>query len=170
MALFRPTRLAETVLDLTPSLFQELGVTALLLDVDNTIASFTSHQPIPGAVEWARAMTGAGLRLIIVSNNYKRRVSAFAKKFGLEYISFACKPFPFGYLRAKRLLGVKAARCAIVGDQIFTDVTGANLCGMRSVLLEPIEPEAGWSFRLRRYLERPLRAKYAAVVPSVKKG
>lgn len=170
MALFRPTRLAGSVTDLTPALFQELGVTALLLDVDNTIASFTSHEPMEGAVAWARSMTEAGLSLIIVSNNYKRRVSTFAAKFGLDFISFACKPFPFGYIRAKRRLGVKARQCAIVGDQIFTDVTGANLCGMRSVLLRPIELEAGWSFRIRRYFERPLRARYASTVNSVEKG
>ena len=29
----------------------------------------------------------------------------------------------------------------MVGDQIFTDIIGANLCGMKSVLLEPIQLE-----------------------------
>lgn len=160
MALFRPTVLKNRVTDLTPDFLTGLGAKALLLDVDNTIASYTSHQPIPGAVEWAQKMVQAGFRVLIVSNNYKRRVGAFAARFGLDFISFAVKPLPFGYLRACSRLGVKCSQCAIVGDQIFTDIVGANLCGMKSILLRPIEPEQGFTFRVRRYFERPLRRKY----------
>lgn len=159
MAIFRPSAALRQVTDLTPPLLSKLGVRALLLDVDNTIATYTSHTPIPGAVEWARHMVGQGFRVMIVSNNYKKRVGPFAAKFGLDFISFAIKPLPFGYLRARRRLGVSRKECAIVGDQIFTDVVGANLCGMKSVLLVPIEPEQGWTFRLRRYFERGLREK-----------
>ena len=58
------------------------------------------------------------------------------------------------------MLGLRCRDCVIIGDQIFTDVTGANMCGMKSVLLEPIEPEDGWTFRARRYFERGLREKF----------
>lgn len=160
MAVFRPTAMKRGIMDLTPEFLSGLGVRALLLDVDNTIASYTSHQPIPGAVEWARSMVDAGFRVIIVSNNYKKRVGPFAARFGLGYISFAMKPFPFGYLKARSLLKMKCSECAIIGDQIFTDVIGANLCGMKSVLLTPIEPEEGFTFKIRRHFEKGLRPKY----------
>lgn len=160
MAIFRPTAMKSGILSLTPQFLNQLGVRALLLDVDNTIATYTSHQPITGAVEWARGLVDAGFRVIIVSNNYKKRVGPFAEKFGLDYISFAMKPFPFGYLKAHSLLKIKRSECAIIGDQIFTDVIGANMCGMKSILLEPIEPEEGVSFKIRRYFEKGLRPKY----------
>ena len=48
---------------------------ALLLDVDNTLATYTSHAPSPGALEWVKAMGEAGFRMIIISNNFKGRVS-----------------------------------------------------------------------------------------------
>ena len=44
--------------------------------------------------------------------------------------------------------------------KIFTDVVGANLCGMKSVLLSPIEPEDEFTFKARRYFERGLRKKF----------
>lgn len=160
MGLFCPTAMREGVTGLTPEFLRGMGVEALLLDVDNTIATYTSHTPAEGAVEWARKMVESGFRVIIVSNNYKKRVGPFAHKFGLDFISFAMKPLPFGYLRARRRLGVKRRECAIVGDQIFTDVVGANLCRMQSVLLTPIEPEEGLSFRIRRYFEQGLREKF----------
>lgn len=169
-SLFRPTALQHRVTDLTPEYLRGMGVRALLLDVDNTIASYTSHQPIPGAVEWGRRMVEEGFRVLIVSNNFKKRVGPFAARFGLDFISFAMKPLPFGYLRARSRLGVKRRECAIIGDQIFTDVIGANLCGMRSVLLEPIEPEEGVTFRVRRFFERGLRRKYREAREQHKKG
>lgn len=160
MGIFQPTAMKQRVTELTPSFFEQMGVRALLLDVDNTIATYTSHEPIEGAVEWAGRMVEAGFRVIIVSNNYKKRVRPFAARFGLDCISFAIKPLPFGYLKAKSLLKVKCRECAIIGDQIFTDIVGANMCGMKSVLLAPIEPEEGFTFKLRRRFERGLRQKY----------
>ena len=107
-----------------------------------------------------RSMEKSGFRMIIISNNFKNRVQAFGSVFGLDTLSFAVKPLPVGYLRAARRLGVKHRECVIIGDQIFTDILGANLCGMKSVLLTPIEPEEGFTFRVRRSLERGLRKKY----------
>lgn len=160
MGILKPTVLRERVTDISPALLRQLGVRAVLLDVDNTIAPYGIHEPIPGARDWVRRLSEEGFRVVVVSNNYKKRVSAFAAKLGLDFISFALKPLPSGYLRARRMLGVRCRDCAVVGDQIFTDVAGANLCGMRSVLLSPIEPEEGLSFRVRRRLEKGLRAQF----------
>lgn len=160
MGIFKPTAMKERVTELTPDFLRRLGVRAVLLDVDNTIASYTSHEPAEGAVQWARSMVEAGFRVMIVSNNFRKRVEPFARKFGLDCISFAMKPLPCGYLAARRRLRVPCRECVIIGDQIFTDVIGANLCGMKSVLLSPIEPEEGITFRMRRHCERGLREKY----------
>lgn len=160
MPFCRPTACKTGIFDITPEFLSSLGVKALLLDVDNTIATYTSHKPLPGAAEWAKGLEKAGFQVMIVSNNYEKRVSAFAKGLGLPWISFAMKPFPFGYLKARKKLGRACGECAIIGDQVFTDVVGANLCGMKSVLLSPIQPEDGVTFRIRRYFERGLREKY----------
>lgn len=160
MGIFKPTVLRRQVQQLSPGLLRELSVRAVLLDVDNTIAPYGVHKPAPGTAEWVQELTGEGFRVVIVSNNYKKRVGSFAALLELPWISFALKPLPFGYLRARRMLGVRCRECAVVGDQIFTDIVGANLCGMRSVLLEPLEPEEGLSFRVRRHFEKGLRRKF----------
>ncbi len=161
MGIFKPTAMKERLTAISPRLLENLEARAILLDVDNTIASYTSHEPIEGAVDWVREMVTSGFRVIIVSNNYKRRVMPFAARFGLDCISFALKPFPFGYLRARKRLKTPLKNCVIVGDQIFTDVVGANLCGMKSILLSPIEPEEGVTFQIRRRFERGFRKKFA---------
>lgn len=160
MGIFKPTAMRGRVTELTSDFLSQLGARAVLLDVDNTIASYTSHEPIEGAVQWAQNMVEAGFRVMIVSNNFKKRVEPFARRFGLDCISFAMKPLPCGYLAARKRLQVPCRECVIIGDQIFTDVIGANLCGMKSVLLTPIEPEEGITFKMRRHCERGLREKY----------
>ena len=75
------------------------GARAVLLDVDNTIASYTSTSRSRGAVQWAQNMVEAGFRVMIVSNNFKKRVEPFARRFGLDCISFAMKPLPAATLR-----------------------------------------------------------------------
>jgi HAD superfamily phosphatase (TIGR01668 family) len=160
MGIFQPTAMRERVTEITPEFLRSLGAKALLLDVDNTLATYTSHTPSPGSLEWVHAMGDAGFRMIIISNNYKKRVKSFGVKFGLDTLCFAIKPLPVGYLRAARRLKVKPQECVIIGDQIFTDIVGANLCGMKSVLLTPMEEEEGFTFKARRALEKGLREKF----------
>ena len=107
MHIFQPTAVRERVTEITPQFLQSLGVRALLLDVDNTLATYTSHAPSPGALEWVKAMGEAGFRMIIISNNFKGRVGSFGAVFGLDTLSFALKPLPVGYLRAAKRLRVK---------------------------------------------------------------
>lgn len=160
MSIFKPSLMMRGITDITPETVRRIRVEALLLDVDNTLVSYAEYEPVTGAVEWAARMQEAGLQLIVVSNNQKKRVAPFAQKFNLPYITFAMKPFPFGYLKASRRLGMPHAKCAIIGDQIFTDVVGANLCGMQSILLEPIEPEKSRLVQWRRYFEKKFRRRY----------
>lgn len=160
MACFKPTGTLHRVTDITPDLLKALKIRAIVLDVDNTMSTHGSQTPLTGVLEWTKQISNAGIRLIVVSNNYEKRVAPFAAQFNLPYISFACKPFPIGYLRAKKLAGVRRRECLVVGDQIFTDILGANLCGMPSVLTDPIAPDPARSVRFKRRLESFLRPHY----------
>lgn len=162
MALRLPTAAAKGLLDITPELLREWHCKAILLDVDNTLSHHGSQTPFDGSVQWVRKMEAAGFSLIIVSNNTKERIAPFAKQFALPFLWRACKPLPIGYLKAAKQLGVRCKEAVIVGDQVFTDIIGANVIGMRSILLEPAEKEHGWSFRVRRRLEIPVRKKAKA--------
>lgn len=118
MSLFRPTIMKKRITDVTSQTLKGMDVKSLLLDVDNTLVSYTKHEPIPGAVEWTKEMKAQGFEIIIVSNNYKKRVAPFAAKFNLPYITFAMKPFPFGYIKASKYLKTPHKKCAIIGAEV----------------------------------------------------
>ena len=159
LSLLKPTAALNHVTDISPRLLKRLGTDAILLDVDNTLAPPTSHIPYDGVKEWIEQVKGCGISIVICSNNYKKRVKPFSDSLGLDCVAMSLKPFPFGFNRAKRKLHEKPQSVLVVGDQIYTDVLGANLAGMKSILLNPRNEEHGFSIWLRRKMEKGIRKK-----------
>ncbi len=157
--LLMPTAAVRNVTDISIELVRELDTDAILLDVDNTLAPPTSHIPYEGVQEWIDMLKENGIQVVICSNNYRKRVRPFSDSVGLDCVAMSLKPFPFGFNRAKRKLKEKPQNVLVVGDQIYTDVLGANLAGMKSVLLVPRDEEKGITIWIRRRLEVNIRKK-----------
>ena len=85
----------------------------------------------------------------MLSNNFSERVAAAGAQLGVQTVPNALKPLPFGFLRALRLLGTPRRATVVIGDQVFTDMLGGKLLGLRTVLTEPIVPH---DFPLTRVL------------------
>jgi len=159
VGLLRPTAALDKVTDITPELLRQMQIDAILLDVDNTLAPPTDSTPYEGVQKWVDEIKNAGFAVVICSNNFKSRIHPFSESIGLDCVSMSLKPFPFGFNRAKRKLKEKPKSVLVVGDQVFTDVLGANLAGMKSILLRPQTKEKGFSIALRRKLEVNVRKK-----------
>ena len=159
MSLVLPTVALKVVTDITIEMLKSLRVKAILLDVDNTLALHGSQKPFEGAVEWTKMVRKHGYQIIIISNNLRRRVAPFAAQFDLPFIPSANKPFRYGINKARKMLDMKSEDILIVGDQVFTDILGANFFKMKSILLEPVDNEDSLTFRFRRWLEKRVRRK-----------
>ncbi|MGN0624759.1 MAG: YqeG family HAD IIIA-type phosphatase [Oscillospiraceae bacterium] len=160
MALLFPTTAVPKAYDITADGLRKMGVEGLILDIDNTLT--THDHPVPDSriLQWLDQMRAAGIRLILLSNNHPSRVAPFAQKLGLAFEADAKKPLPGGYRRAASAMGLSPRQTAVVGDQIFTDVLGANLAGMPSILVEPFQMEPFFRFRLKRFLEKGILRRY----------
>lgn len=161
MALFFPTQLKKNITEITAEELRTLGIQGVLLDIDNTLTEHNSPLVSPEVLQWLQDRKNDGFGLILVSNNRAERVVPFAASLGLPFTAKAKKPLPAGFRRAAEQLGLRASACAVIGDQIFTDIVGANLSGMPSVLLQPLAPERNEPFiAFKRRLERPVLAAY----------
>jgi HAD superfamily phosphatase (TIGR01668 family) len=158
--MIKPYAVFESVWDIPAQFFAENGVLAVLLDIDNTLSVHNAAAPFPEAVKWIEDMKKAGLRLILVSNNHPPRIAPFAEKIGVEFVADAKKPLSIGYKEAIRRFGLRKSEVCAVGDQIFTDIIGANLFGIKSVFVFPKEPEKSIPFRIKRAIEKPLLPKF----------
>lgn len=160
MSIFYPDLVLRHVSDLCADTLHAWGVKAVLLDVDNTLTTHNNPNPGDKIKAWLDEMKNAGFHLVILSNNYEKRVKPFAEKLALDYTAYALKPLGKGFRETAARLGVEAGEMVMIGDQIFTDVLGGNLFGARTVLVDPIEPEGSAGFRLKRALEKSILRSY----------
>lgn len=155
-----PNAYLKNVKEITIDFLNKNNIKALILDVDNTLIDFNKKM-LDGIEEWCKNLKKQGIKLFIVSNsNQKTKVEMVAKKLELQYIHFATKPFKRGFRKAAKMLQEKNENIAVVGDQIFTDVIGANRCKMFSILVEPIEKKDLLVTKIKRPLENYIIKKY----------
>ncbi len=133
------------------------GARVLLLDADNTLAPWRGAVPDPAAARWVESAKAAGFRLCIASNSDAERLRPLEEALGIPAFPRAGKPLPSGLRRIAQEMGAAPDACALIGDQLLTDVLAARLAGMHAVLLEPLDPSREFTgTRVNRVLERIL--------------
>lgn len=150
---FNITAAFKRVTDITPEILRKLGIKGLILDIDRTLAKHNNPKPAKGVTEWLDCMKRNNIRLVILSNNFYSRVKMFADRLGIDYISGAKKPFRRSYQLAVMKMRLPKHALAAVGDQIFTDVLGANLFRIKMLYTVPIDEPSSLVYRLRKTLE-----------------
>jgi hypothetical protein len=141
------------VCELTPERLRGMGVTAVLSDLDNTLAGYRDDAPDKAVAAWLQSLADAGIPLLIVSNAKDKRVGAFCNPLGLPYIASARKPCGSALPAALKQLDVSPDDAVMLGDQFFTDVLAGNRAGVQVILVPP--RVKGFLFTLRRCFEKP---------------
>lgn len=155
---FVPDFYFENITEIEIEFLEKNFINAVLLDIDNTLSPHGAEVPYDGVYEWVSKLKNAGIKIAIISNNKKSRVQLFSKKLDLEYYIFdAKKPFRKGFSNGKNLLKTENKNVLVVGDQIFTDVFGANFSDMKSALVEPKDKNEPFGIRIKRFIEKPIR-------------
>lgn len=150
---FYPGKYTASAYEIPYGDFYKKGVRGVIFDVDNTLVPHGAP-----ADDRARALfkelREMGMRTCLMSNNKEPRVASFAGEVGSGYLFKAGKPRRRGYERAMSQMGTMRETTLFVGDQIFTDIYGANRAGIRSVLVRPIHPREEIQIVLKRIPER----------------
>lgn len=157
---FVPDRAFSAYTDVTPDFLHSEGVTALLLDIDNTLAPYEVAEPDDALRAWFAALSAAGIRVAFVSNNKAARVELFNRTLGIPAFPKAKKPLRGTVRRALAALGASPKEAALLGDQIFTDAYAAKRMGMRAYTVPPIRDKRDPFTRFKRLLERPVYRAY----------
>jgi HAD superfamily phosphatase (TIGR01668 family) len=149
-----PNRYAPRLHNVTLEELETAGIRGLIVDLDNTLLGFRETELGQEHLEWVEQAHERGFRIVMLSNNFSERVRGIAGQLGIACIPNALKPLPFGFLRAVAYLKLRRREIAVVGDQLFTDVLGGKLCGLYTILTEPIETKDFAITRLFRFFER----------------
>lgn len=131
----------------------EEGYRGIIFDIDNTLVPHGAPADERAIALFAH-LKELGYRCVLLSNNKEPRVKMFNDAVHVEYIFKAGKPSVKNYVRAMEMMGTDKDSTLFVGDQIFTDVYGANRAGIRTILVKPIHPKEEIQIVLKRYLEK----------------
>ena len=106
----------------------------------------------------------------MISNNQEPRVTPFAEKVNSEYICNAHKPSTKNYIKAMEIMETDKDSTLFIGDQIFTDIWGANRAGIQTVMLEKINPKEEIQIVLKRIPEKFILWRWRKKRLKIEKG
>ena len=150
----------DKVTDIKLDFLKENNIKALLLDVDNTLIAI-DRKMIDGLVKWHNEIKNGEIKTIILSNSNKiDKIEKVANTLNIEYLYLGLKPLKKGFKQAIEKLELKSENIAAVGDQIFTDVIGANRCNISSILVKPISKKDLWLTKWKRPIEQKVIDHY----------
>ena len=137
MSIFKPYKQIGVVFDEDFDAIFKSGIRGIIFDIDNTLVE--DNAPLDNrATEFVLNLKKRGYKISVVSNNDIDRVKEFCNPLDIKFVYNAKKPSKAGYLKAMILMGTNKSNTISIGDQIFTDICGANRAGIKSYLCEPI--------------------------------
>lgn len=114
------------------------GIKVLICDIDNTLAPHDMATPPEETIKFIQQAKALGFKVAVASNNTKERVQVFCKPLDVYYVNSACKPMPFVFFKVAKHFGVTRKELAMMGDQLLTDMLGANIAGVYTILSSPL--------------------------------
>ena len=159
-ALLTPDYMFESYAEVTPEFLASIGIKALLIDIDNTLAPYEQTQPNEANIAWLDSLNANGIKTALISNNRRARVEMFSKTLGIDAYANSKKPFSPTLIAAMKKMDVTPDITAGLGDQLITDTLAAHRLGMVSIIVPPIKDKTSPFFKAKRSIERPYIKKY----------
>lgn len=151
-ALLRPKEIVKNIHEIDFASLREKGIRALILDIDDTLIPREVNDIYPQVFEWVMARKEEGFRLCLTSNSrHPLRVKYIGQTLNLPASPLSFKPLPFAFWKSLEILHAKPEESAMIGDQLFMDILGANLVKIYSIFINHGKEE---TFLPRKWMRR----------------
>lgn len=145
------------------------GIKCLVFDLENTIAPFNLKKPNKKIKDLFEELKDMKFKVIIISNEIKSRVEPFKDNLGVDSAYLSMKPLKRKYKKIQKIYNYKDTQIACIGDQLVTDIFGANRMGFTSILVNPISTNEFVTTRVSRMFENFI-IKYLTKGKLLKRG
>lgn len=151
--IFYPYEYVDNIFYIDYEKLYKIGYRGLIFDIDNTLVHHgdDSNEKIDF---FFKSIQNIGFKTLILSNNSEERVRRFLKNIDSLYICDAKKPNTYNYFKAIEMLNIDKENLLVIGDQIFTDIFGANRAGIANILVNYIRDVSETKIGKRRQLEK----------------
>jgi len=159
MKLMIPTYYAKDVYSINYKELYQRNIINLIFDIDNTILPVNDINVDDRLVKLFINLIHDGFNICIVSNNSIERVEPVAKKLKVLSLSNADKPKKEAFDKALELLEGDHSSTVMIGDQMLTDIKGANEYGLSSILVDPLQNKYDIKTGINRIIQNIMEIK-----------
>lgn len=139
--LLKPDFNLNKIYDIPVDKLKNLGIEAILLDLDSTVMISKSGEYLPETLEWFTLLS-KDFKLAIVSNNKNPQyIEKVKKATPFPVIANACKPKTNGIREALEILQVDSNNAVMVGDRPLTDILAGKNAQTKTILVNSINYE-----------------------------
>ena len=135
---FMPDIYQKSIYDIDYKKLKKNGIKCLIFDLDNTIAPINIKKPTKKLKDLFENLKDMKFKIIIVSNAPKKRVEPFKDNLSVDSAYLSFKPLRKKYHKILKVYKLKKEHIACIGDQLLTDIWGANRMDFVSILVNPI--------------------------------
>ena len=101
--------------------------------------------------------------MFIITNALKGRATRYGKSLDVKTYYFSIKPLKRQYIKIVQENNLNVNSIAAIGDQLLTDIKGANNMNITSILVDPISKNESIFTKLNRLKENKLIKKYKLI-------
>lgn len=151
---FAPAHAADSLVQIDLQKLWDKGKRLLLLDVDNTLVQWRGEEFSPEVIAWIERAKAMGFGICIISNTRREdRLARLSQILGVETVRGRFKPSRAMFRLALIKFQRKPEEAIMVGDQMMTDVLGANRSGIDAIWVRKMEGQEFKGTRINRMIE-----------------
>jgi HAD superfamily phosphatase (TIGR01668 family) len=152
---FIPNEFEHSVFQIDFKKLYANGFRTIITDLDNTLISYQDTEPTDEIIHLFEELQTLGFAIVLLSNNVPKRIEDFTKNMDIKGFANARKPLLIGLKKAfKSVPNATKQTTIVIGDQLVTDIWGANRFKVYSILVNPIKKKTEkWYTKMNRKLE-----------------
>lgn len=156
---FVPAHAANSLCDVSLDQLWARGKRLILVDVDHTLVKWRSEEFAPPILEWIERAKAMGFGICIISNTRRvARLYRLAERLGIDTVRGRFKPSRAMFRLALIKFKCKADEAVMIGDQLMTDILGANRAGIEAIWVRKMEGREFGPTKINRFMERVLQS------------
>lgn len=159
MGIFKPDIYKKTIFDIDYKSLKDNGIKCLVFDLDNTLG-LISHKNCPDDTKQLIKKLQKDFKVIISSNNTKKRLKPYLEELGIDGVSWSMKPSIRSLLVIKNRYKLCKKEMCIIGDQIVTDILAGKRFHIKTILVDPLGNKDLKITGLNRTIENRIMKKY----------
>ena len=150
-----PNRYYKDIFSINYDLLKKENIKYLLFDLDNTLGDSKAAVPSLEVIELIKKLK-KDFTIIIITNALPIRAKRYGAILDVEVFYLSRKPNNINYLKIINKYNTSSDEMAGIGDQIYTDIKGANRLNIKSIFLDPISENESILTKPNRIKEKVL--------------